>query len=200
MFPDYNSIAQSIIALKDADLKLRDRLIDTGQLWDGYNPEMEQLHINNANALNTIIDLIGYPTTDKVGKEASDAAWLVIQHAISLPGFMKRCAVVLKEAVAENKASFINLAYLKDRIAVFEGNPQQYGTQFDWDEDGKMSPSPFDDLHKVNERRKAAGLNLLEEQTAIMRARAESEKAPTPKDLAHRKQQTDAWRKKVGWI
>lgn len=200
MFPDYNSIAQSIIALKDADLKLRDRLIDTGQLWDGYNPEMEQLHISNANALNTIIDVIGYPATDKVGKEASNAAWLVIQHAISLPRFMKRCAVVLEEAVAENKASFINLAYLKDRIAVFEGNPQQYGTQFDWDEDGKMSPSPFDDLHKVNERRKAAGLNLLEEQTAIMRARAESEKAPTPKDLANRKQQTDAWRKKVGWI
>ena len=200
MFPDYNSIAQSIIALKDADLKLRNHLIETGQLWDGYNPEMEQLHINNAKALNAIIDLIGYPSTDKVGREASDAAWLVIQHAISLPDFMKRCAVVLEEAVAENKASFINLAYLKDRIAVFEGNPQQYGTQFDWDEDGKMSPSPFDDLHKVNERRKAAGLNLLEEQTAIIRARAESEKAPTPKDLAQRKQQADAWRKKVGWI
>lgn len=43
---------------------------------------MEQLHNRNAKILNDIIEAIGYPTIDKVGKEASEAAWLVIQHSI----------------------------------------------------------------------------------------------------------------------
>ena len=134
-------IATRIITLKDADLRLRDQLLQTGQLNDGYHEEMARLHHHNADTLSTIIDEIGYPTAGKVGEEASEAAWLVIQHAIGCPAFMKKCAGLLKEAVDKNQANPINLAYLTDRIAVFEGKPQPYGTQFDWDENGVLSPA-----------------------------------------------------------
>ncbi|MEL6867452.1 MAG: DUF6624 domain-containing protein [Bacteroidota bacterium] len=197
---DYPLIAQKIIQLKTADLQLRDQLIQSGQLGKGYNKEMEALHNHNAQALDQIISKIGYPSIDKVGKEASEAAWLVIQHAISQPSFMKKCAYLLEQAIQENKANPIDLAYLSDRIAVFEGKHQRYGTHFDWDEQGKLSPQAYDDLEKVNQRRKALGLNTLEEQTAIIRQQAKKEKQSPPSNLKKRREEIDKWRKKVGWV
>ena len=197
---DYKDIAERIIGLKKADLELREKLVQNGQLGKGYNEAMEQLHNSNANVLNEIIDTIGYPTIDKVGKEAHEAAWLVIQHAIGQPGFMKKCAKLLSNAAGENKAALRNLAYLTDRIAVFEGEPQLYGTQFDWDENGTLNPNPFDDLTKVNQRRKSIGLNTLEEQTAIIRRQAKNENHLPPADLEKRRQEFEKWRKRVGWI
>lgn len=196
---DYKSIAREIIELKNADLALRDKLVQSGQLSGGYNEEMKELHNRNANALNNIIDTIGYPTLDKVGKEASEATWLVIQHSIGQPQFMKKCAELLLTAVNENKADPKNLAYLTDRIAVFEGKPQLYGTQFDWDENGNLNPNLFDDLTKVNERRKSIGLNTLEAQTKIIRRHAKSENESPPTDFEIRKQEIEEWKKEVGW-
>jgi len=192
--------AQEIIQLKEADGNFRNKLVKAGKLSNGYNPDMENLHIQNAKKLNSIIEHIGYPTPEKVGQEASEAAWIIIQHAISLPSFMKRCATLLKKAVAENETDPKNLAYLTDRIAMFEGNKQIYGTQFDWDENSEMSPYPYDDLLKVNERRKLLGLNSLEEQTKEIRKRIKDENQHPPKDLLERKREYDKWRKKVGWI
>lgn len=196
---NYEEIAEKIIGLKNADLALRDKLIQSGQLSDGYNEEMKELHNRNAKILNEIIDTIGYPTTDKVGKEASEATWLVIQHSIGQPDFMKKCVKLLEVAVSENKANSKNLAYLADRVAVFEGKPQLYGTQFDWDENGELSPNDFDDLTKVNQRRKSIGLNSLEEQTDIMRKQAKNENQTPPTDFEKRKEEIEQWKKSVGW-
>jgi hypothetical protein len=196
---DYKSIAEKIIDLKNADLALRNKLVQSGQLSEGYNEEMKELHNRNAKVLSDIIDTIGYPTIDKVGKEANEAAWLVIQHSIGQPEFMKKSAELLKSAVNENKADPKILAYITDRIAVLEGKPQLYGTQFDWDKHGNLSPNLFDDLNKVNERRKSIGLNTIEEQTEIMREQVKSENQSPPKDFEKRKQEIEQWKKNVGW-
>jgi len=196
---DYKSIAEKIIDLKNADLALRNKLVQSGQLSEGYNEEMKELHNRNAKILSDIIDTIGYPTIDKVGKEANEAAWLVIQHSIGQPEFMKKSAELLKSAGDENKADPKSLAYLTDRIAVLEGKPQLYGTQFDWDKHGNLSPNLFDDLNKVNERRKSIGLNTIEEQTEIMREQVKSENQSPPKDFEKRKQEIEQWKKNVGW-
>ena len=160
---------------------------------------MQQLHNHNATELNNIVEIIGYPTIDKVGQEASEAAWLVIQHSIEKPEFMRKCLKLLETAVEENKAESKNLAYLTDRILVFEGKPQLYGTQFDWDEKGDLSPNPFDSLVKVNKRRKSIGLNTLEEQTESIRERAKNERQLPPLDFEKRKLEVEEWERKVGW-
>jgi hypothetical protein len=172
----YKVIAEKIIAMKNGDLALRDKLVKSGLLSKGYNHEMKEMHNKNALALNEIIDEIGYPTVDKVGKEASEASWLVIQHAIGQPTFMKKCLLLLENAVNEGKANPKDLAHLKDRILVFQDRPQYYGTQYDWDENGELSPNIMDDIVKVNERRKSIGLNSIEEQTMVIRNRAKLEK------------------------
>ena len=196
---DYKALADRIIELKNADMELRDSLIENGQMGEGYNSEMEKLHNKNAAILNEIIDTIAYPTVDKVGKEASEAAWLVIQHSIGQPSFMKKCEKLLDIAVKQDKANPSNLAFLSDRIASFEGNNQLYGTQFDWDKNGELSPRPFDNLSKVNQRRSSIGLNKLEEQTGIVRDLVKKENQAPPSNIEKRNQKMEKWKKSVGW-
>ncbi|WDF61888.1 hypothetical protein PQ462_10975 [Flavobacterium sp. KACC 22758] len=197
---NYKEAGRRIINLKNNDLELRDRLLQSGDLSEGYNKEMEAMHNKNALILEAIIDKIGYPSIDKVGKEASEAAWLIIQHAIAQPRFLKRCLNLLEYAVNENKADSKHLAYLTDRIAVFEDHAQLYGTQFDWDIAGQLSPSTFDDIQKVNRRREKIGLNSLEEQTEIIRNRIKNENQTPPVDFEERKHKFNEWRKAAGWI
>jgi hypothetical protein len=196
---DYKGIAKHIIDLKNTDLALREKLIQSGHLSNGYNEEMKELHNRNANILNKILDTIGYPTIDKVGKEASVATWLIIQHSIGQPEFMKKCAKLLEKSVRENKADPKSLAYLTDRIAVFEDKEQLYGTQFDWDEYGNLSPKHVDDINQVNKRRISIGLNTLEEQTEIIRRQAKKENRSPPTDFENRKQEIEEWKRTVGW-
>ena len=65
----YNEIAEIIVGLKNTDLELRKKLILCGQLSNGYNEEMKELHNRNAKILSDIIDKIGYPTKNKVIKK-----------------------------------------------------------------------------------------------------------------------------------
>lgn len=196
---NYKVFAEEIIAMRNEDLKFRAILVDRGLLGKGYNKEMERLHNKNADRLYQIINVIGFPTIDKVGEEAHEAAWLIVQHAIAKPAFMKKCVSLLDNISDKRQLNQRNVAYLKDRIAVLEGKPQLFGTQFDWDENGEMSPNAYDDLTRVNERRKSIGLNALEEQISKIRKRTESENHLPPPDLKKRQIEMEKWKKEVGW-
>lgn len=193
----YPLAARQIIALKDADLRLRDRLLAEGRLNDGYDGDMANLHRRNADQLRDIVENIGLPTAERVGRDASAAAWLVAQHAIGSPDFLRYYARLLCEAAATGKADPVHLAYLTDRIAVFEGCPQRYGTQFDWDDKGELNPHAYDDRTLVDERRRELGLPPLKEQTKLLRGR-EDNRVP-PGDLRERRAAYEAWREQVGW-
>ncbi len=84
---------------------------------------------------------------------------------------------------------------LEDRIRILEGGKQRYGTAFDWDDNGAMSPQPIEDPDGVDARRAAVGLPPLAETTARHRAGD----SPRPPDLAQRRRDYEAWLKKVGW-
>lgn len=190
---------QKLLQLKREDDNLRQKLLNEGVLFQGYHTEMEALHNRNGAVLEEIIDQIGYPSSEKVGEDASEAAWLILQHAIANPRLMRKGAALLAQVVQEGRESPVKLAYITDRIAVFEGRPQPYGTQFDWDEHGELSPSPYDTLEAVNQRRAAIGLCALEEQTVLMRERAKAEHQIPPKNRTERLATYERWRKCVGW-
>src|SRR5207247_48023 len=80
------------------------------------------------------------------------AAWLILQHAIGNPPLMRRGLTLLRGGVSEGEVSPLEVAMLEDRIRTFEGRPQRYGTQFDWDEHGRLSPLPLEDPAGVDAR------------------------------------------------
>ena len=195
-FMDDEQIALELIRLREDDLAVRERLQNEGKLTDGYCPEMERVHLRNAARLEQIVAQHGYPTISRVGSEASGSAWMIIQHAISRPRFMKQMLARLRQ-LPPGEVDPKNLAYLDDRIRMFEGRKQRYGTQFDWDDDGLMSPVACDDPDRVNARRRKLGMASLEETTAVFRRN--QERLPPDPWLERHRAQYRQWLLETGW-
>jgi hypothetical protein len=193
-----NSIAFELIAMEGADRHLRAELEKDGSLFDGYNPRMREVHERNADRLAQIIAQIGWPSHSTVGEDAARSAFLVVQHAISRPAFMRSCLPLLEHAAATGDVPRIEVAMLTDRMLILSGKPQLYGTQFDWDENGQMSPQPIGDVRHANRLRKAAGMETLRENIARIRRRVGPSEKP-PADWKRQQQRAREFAKAVGW-
>lgn len=194
----YKKIAKEIVTMRNNDLKVRQQLLNSGELSKRYNKKMEEVHLENANRLNEIIGEIGYPNDEKVGRDGSEATWLIIQHAISQPSFMKRCLKLAEIEAINRKINPSNVAFLTDRIAMFENKPQHYGTQFEFDENGKPVPYKLDaPWNIVNERRNQIGLNSLEERLTELTGQAVIK---TKEEILKERNEFEQWKKKIGWI
>lgn len=191
--------AALLIAAAQRDAATRARLARTGALFDGYHPEMEAVHLENAALLEQTIEAIGWPGRSKVGDEGASAAFMILQHAISKPELQRRGLGLILEAIPDGQANALDAAYLSDRIAVFEGREQTFGTQFDWDADGLLSPAPIRDPAGVDERRASVGLPSMAETIAQIRAGAAAERETAPADLQQRRADFEAWARRVGW-
>lgn len=192
-------LAGELTDMARRDTELRGRLAASGALFDGYHADMRALHEANAARLMRIVDAHGWPDEAAVGAEAAEAAWLIAQHAISRPETMRRCAALLADVVARGGAPGWQLAMLTDRIRTLEGRRQIYGTNFDWDAQGVLSPLPIEDEAGVDARRAALGLNTLAQRTAEMRARAAVECETPPADPAARRAEAERWAAETGW-
>jgi len=188
-------LREKLLAMRAEDERVREELAASGELFDGYNPAMEQVHLKNAAELERMLDGHGWLGKSLVGADGAEAAWLIVQHAISLPEFSRKYLRMIEKAVAENEAEPQHAAYLHDRICFFERQPQRYGTQSDWNADGAMEVWTLEDAEKVNERRAAVGLSPLENLTW----ESEETRENKPKDYADRQTEFKAWAKRVGW-
>lgn len=186
-------IADELIAMAELDRRVGDELAASGALYEGYHPRMAALHENNASRLQAIIAEMGWPTERLVGEPAAKAAWLIAQHAISRPEFQRACLRVLAEAAREHAVPLWQPAMLEDRIRMFEGRPQRYGTQLKPDADGNLQPYTIEDPESVDERRRAVGLEPLAE----ILARAKPQPLPADRERFERDYQN--WLVEVGW-
>ncbi len=158
---DWDAIRAELLEMGRGDLALLKDLAPDGSLFKGYHPRMKALHQRHATRLAALIDAHGWPGRSRVGEEGAQAAWLILQHAIGNPPLMRRGLTLLQGGVSEGEVSPLEVAMLEDRIRTFEGRPQRYGTQFDWDEHGRLSPLPLEDPAGVDARRRAIGLGPL---------------------------------------
>lgn len=189
-----------LLELAALDLRTREALARTGELFEGYHPRMAAVHGANAERLRRIVEAIGWPTAALVGAEAAEAAWLVVQHAIGEPQLQRGVLPVLWEHARRGEVPGWQAALLEDRVRALEGRPQRYGTQLDWDEHGELSPWPaVEEPETVEERRMEVGLPPLAEVLAERRQQAAAEGNRPPADLQARREEMDAWARSVGW-
>src|SRR5947209_4067064 len=140
------ALHDELLSMAAEDRRVRAELAAEGSLGDGYHPRMEEVHRQNAARLKEVIEEHGWPGRSLVGEDGAHAAWLVLQHAIGEPALQRRGLELLREAVAAGEVPAVQAAYLEDRIAFFEGRPQRFGTQYDWDDNGEISPHPVEDV------------------------------------------------------
>ena len=187
------ALADELLAMAAEDLRVREKLEKDGSLYQGYHSTMRAVHERNADRVAQIVVERGWPGPDKVGAEAAQAAWLIVQHAISRPAVMRAMLPVL---AAAGDVPRWQAAMLEDRIRVLEGRRQRFGCAFDFDEHGEMSPLPIEEPEHVERYRAEVGLPPLSEKIAEHRRWAEREPRP---DYAAKRAEADAFAREVGW-
>lgn len=136
------------------------------ELSDDLN--VEKIDRDNTAHMKTVIDKHGWPGKSMVGDEASQAAWLLVQHADLEPDFQAKCLDLIKEAFKKGDATGQQVAYLTDRVLLKQGKKQLYGTQFiGFGNDVK--PQPIGDEANLDARRAEMGLGPMAEYEKIMK-------------------------------
>jgi hypothetical protein len=192
-------MADELERLATEDRTVRERLAATGELFHGYNSEMQSVHRRNGDRLAEILDdLAAWPGYQVVGKEGSGAAFQIAQHAISNPPLMRRCRDLYGAAVAHGDADPAGFAYLDDRIRAFEGLKQRYGTQLGWNDDGEFGCwPPLDEPDNVDERRAEVGLAPITE--ALDGAASHHPPRRSPSSVRNERRDAERFARRAGW-
>jgi len=189
-----HELRAELIAMDEYDQAVRAELAADGSLFEGYHPRMAAVHDANAARLQAIIAKHGWPTESLVGEDGAKAAHRIAQHSINHPEFMRECRQLLDDASTKGEVPRWQFAYIDDRIRVFEGFAQRYGTQWRDGPEG-LEPYPIEDPDRVDELRAALGLPSLDE----LRASRPTERVLDP-EAARRNQELELkWRRSVGW-
>ncbi|MEU9073741.1 DUF6624 domain-containing protein [Kitasatospora sp. NPDC048538] len=117
-----------------------------------------RLTAQHADRLSEIMAAHGWPTAGLVGDDAARAAWLIAQHADRQLDVQRRALRLMEQAVADGSASPRDLAFLRDRTLVNEGQKQIYGTQIAGVRDGSPVPWPCEEPELMDERRAEVGI------------------------------------------
>lgn len=192
-------LSQELVKMAKEDMELRSSLASDSSHFNSYHPQMKAVHDRNAKRLDEIVDKFGWPGRSLVSEEATQAAWIILQHAIAHPQLQRKCFPLLVKQVEAGDIPPVEMAMLEDRIRCFEGRPQRFGTQFDWDEHKLMSPLPMDDVNRVEERRKMIGLPPLSQEIEIKRKQTEKSTERPPADYQRYIIEKEEWLKANGW-
>ena len=137
---NYNKpLRHKLLDIADKDQSIRYRYLDAVKREPQDSAqiatllaEMQRIDAENQKEIANILDKEGFAGSDVVGN-ATFVYWLIVQHA---PVEMQRKYFPLFVSAAERgDISRECIAMMDDRIAMFEGRPQRYGTQI---VDGKV--------------------------------------------------------------
>lgn len=120
--------------------------------------KMKKADSLNLSKVQSLLDN-GWP--DNLNFQGNQTIFLVIQHADLET--QKQYLPAIENAVKENKSLPSNLALLKDRIALREGNKQIYGSQVFIDSNtGAKYVQPLENPEKVDSLRAEVGLPTMQ--------------------------------------
>ena len=135
---------------------------------DSLLKRMQYVDSVNLRQVTDILDGRGWVGRDVIG-DACEVFWVIIQHAgLEAQG---KYLPLFREAVARGELQAGAVAMMEDRVAVFEGRPQKYGSQLQRGEDGTYTPFELLDAEKVDEWRAEVGMEPLAEYLKQMSGR-----------------------------
>lgn len=137
---DYSGLRQELNQMME---------LDQTTLHGKTNLNFEKLRVEQAKRIEEIVAEFGWPTVEMVGDDASQAAWIIVQHADYDREFQNRMLKVMHPLALEGKISPANYAYLYDRTH----RPQLYGTQGKC-EGTDFIPFPIQNIEDIDDRRR----------------------------------------------
>lgn len=126
---------------------------DRGVALNAASARIEAVDDENLATLLTMVPPEGWFLRSKYGK-AAETAFHIVQH--SDVETQKRFLPTLETLVPAGEFDGQSYGMMFDRVAISEGRPQRYGSQFRCD-GGKWRPYPMEDPEQVDARRTAMG-------------------------------------------
>jgi len=160
-------LQEKLLVIFEDDQQIRREYISAEKEFGRESKQVDSLAIImmykdsiNLIKVTEILDQYGWVGIDKVGGQANQTLFLVIQHADLKT--QQKYLPLMREAVKNRNASGSALALLEDRVALGEGRRQIYGSQIGYDDETKKSyVLPLEDPDNVDKRRAEVGLGLL---------------------------------------
>jgi hypothetical protein len=121
----------------------------------------------NAAWLKAYVAKWGWPTSVQVGREAVQAAFLIVQHAVHDTAFMRAMLPAIEASHRRGDLEGGAVAMLTDRLEVKAGRPQIYGTQLSLT-GGRWVLDPVVDSARLDERRRRMGLPPIAEYLRLV--------------------------------
>ena len=120
-------------------------------MWEQITPIDEA----NQKAVLEMLPPEGWFTISRYGKEASRAAFLIVQHGnVEL---WRRFVPVLEPLAAMGEVEGSHFALMYDRLETMEGRKQRYGSQMSC-KAGKWVPAPIEAPEELDARRAKFGM------------------------------------------
>lgn len=160
-------LQKELLEIFKEDQEIRNQYISAQKKYGYQGKEMDSLgkimtlkDSLNLKKIVKILDEKGWVGKDKVGGQANQTLFLVIQH--SDLKIQQKYLPMMKDAVKKGNANSSSLALLEDRIALREGKKQIYGSQIGTNPTTKKQyVLPLEDPDNVDKRRTEVGLGTL---------------------------------------
>lgn len=167
-----DSLIQELFIIDEEDQKYRNEVGYIVEKQGESSPEVRKMYglMKEADSLNllkvsAIIDRYGWLGPDVIGSQGNTTLFMVIQHS-DLKTQLKYLPL-MREAVAKGNARGESLALLEDRVQIYQGKRQIYGSQIGYDPNkGTFFVFPLEDPDQVDARRAKVGLGTLAEYTS----------------------------------
>jgi len=156
-----SALREELLRRSSEDQAIRDEMIQRGadRLDESVLARMKAIDSDNQARLGAIINQYGWPGTNLVGRDGTEAAFILVQHADL--ALQKKVLPLVKKAYESHELSGEKYALLLDRVLVREGKPQVYGTQAKGIEEWRQHQpvlQPIEDEANVDKRRAELGL------------------------------------------
>jgi hypothetical protein len=167
---DYESFASSLDSIMALDQGIRKKFMDAMQANEEIEfslyGEMNRIDSSNQAWVIDKLQKYGWPEKSKIGDNAARAVFLVIQHAELSD--IETYYPQLQALADKDEARPVHAAMMLDRMLMYQGKKQVYGTQSSRQlrGDGSWVIWPVEDPESINERRKAVGFTDTVEETA----------------------------------
>lgn len=168
----YDSLRVVLEEVYDEDQGVREEIMQSIQEGESMDPSLvaRMNHTDSINQIrvNHLLERYGWLPQSQIGEKAASALFLVIQHADVET--MRSYLPDLKEMVELDEADATSAALMEDRILMYDGKKQIYGTQASGrqKEDGTTEYFvwPIENPEKVNQLRAEVGFGMTVEENA----------------------------------
>lgn len=166
--PATRALQVELLERMSRDQAIRDSAFGPGGAIDTVMArEMERIDRDNTTWLKAEIAAHGWPSRERVGESASNAAFLIVQHATHDPAFQAAMLDTLTAAWGRAEVDGQSYALLYDRVQSQAGRKQRYGTQAKFEKGGIVF-DPMEDSSKVDSLRQTVGLGTLADYRRVL--------------------------------